>query len=179
MDSGDQPRPCQPLYGITDFDLHTIETKRLRYESGERGLLREAMTRALSRNRGLSAIRRASTDLLAPFDPENTAWAELRGQVGMLPEPLAAFLSSNGARESERGLTGLTIACGCCLTRGALRLATRDELPTNDNSSFRERDLLANLQHSIPTGPLHGRADELATDVAFAEVLFIHGVENF
>jgi NAD-dependent SIR2 family protein deacetylase len=27
-------------YAITDFDLHTIETKRLRYDSGDRGLLR-------------------------------------------------------------------------------------------------------------------------------------------
>jgi NAD-dependent SIR2 family protein deacetylase len=78
-------------YGISDFDLHTIETKRLRYESGERGLLREALTRALSRNRGLSAIRRASTDLLAPSDAENTAWAELRGQVGMLVGTVSGF----------------------------------------------------------------------------------------
>jgi|SRR5581483_5728932 len=71
-------------YGITDFDLHTIETKRLRYDSGERGLLREALTRAISRNRALSVVRRGRMDLLAPCDPKNVVWTELRKQVGVL-----------------------------------------------------------------------------------------------
>jgi hypothetical protein len=71
-------------YGITDFDLHTIETKRLRYESGERGLLRDALTRAIVRHRGLKAIRRGSTDLLAPSDSQDIAWENLRRQVGVL-----------------------------------------------------------------------------------------------
>lgn len=71
-------------YGITDFDLHTIETKRLRYESGERGLLREALTRAISRSRGLRFIRSRTTDLLLPFDPQDPMWADLRQQVGVL-----------------------------------------------------------------------------------------------
>ena len=31
-------RAAFEAHGITDFDLHTIETKRLRYDSGERGL---------------------------------------------------------------------------------------------------------------------------------------------
>ena len=48
-------------YGITDFDLHTIETKRLRYDSGERGLLRSALTQAITRQLGLMAIRRGTT----------------------------------------------------------------------------------------------------------------------
>ena len=59
-------RTAFEAHGITDFDLHTIETKRLRYESGERGLLREALARAIVRQRGLDLIRRRSTDLLAP-----------------------------------------------------------------------------------------------------------------
>jgi hypothetical protein len=71
-------------YAITDFDLHTIEIRRLRYDSGERGLLREALTRAIARHRGLSSIRRRSTDLLMPSDPQNGIWAELRAQVGAL-----------------------------------------------------------------------------------------------
>jgi NAD-dependent SIR2 family protein deacetylase len=71
-------------YGITDFDLHTIEVRRLRYDSGERGLLREALTRAIARNRGLNLIRRGSTDLLAPSDPRDGIWAELRAQVATL-----------------------------------------------------------------------------------------------
>lgn len=71
-------------YNITDFDLHTIEIKRLRYESGERGLLREALTHAITKHRGLRFIRRGGTDLLAPCDPQNGIWAELRAQVGSL-----------------------------------------------------------------------------------------------
>lgn len=71
-------------HSITDFDLHTIEIKRLRYESGERGLLREALTRALTRHRGLRFIRRVNTDLLIPSDPQNTMWAHLKEQVGSL-----------------------------------------------------------------------------------------------
>jgi hypothetical protein len=45
-------------HGITDFVLHTIEPRRMRYDSGERGLLRAALTRAIARHRGLNAIRR-------------------------------------------------------------------------------------------------------------------------
>jgi hypothetical protein len=72
-------------YGITDFDLHTLETKRLRYESGERGLLRDALTRAIARQRGLDHhLRRRSTDLLAPADPREPPWAPLRRLVGSL-----------------------------------------------------------------------------------------------
>jgi hypothetical protein len=71
-------------YGVTDFDLHTIETKRLRYESGERGLLRAALTRAIVRHRGLNAVRHGATDLLIPSDPMHTAFAGLRTQVGVL-----------------------------------------------------------------------------------------------
>ena len=71
-------------YGITDFDLHTIETKRLRYDSGERGLLREALTRAISRHRGLRFIRSRTTDLLLPSGPQDAMWADLRQQVGVL-----------------------------------------------------------------------------------------------
>ncbi len=69
-------------YGITVFDLHTIDPKRLRYESGERGLLRAALTRAIERHRGLDAIRRRSTDLLAPSDPNDVEWMPLKSLVG-------------------------------------------------------------------------------------------------
>jgi hypothetical protein len=54
-------------YGITDFDLHTIESKRLRYESGERGLLRSALTRSITRHQGLSAIRARSSPRKGPL----------------------------------------------------------------------------------------------------------------
>ena len=45
---GDVRAAFEP-YDIADFELHTIETRRLRYDSGERGLLREALARALMR----------------------------------------------------------------------------------------------------------------------------------
>jgi hypothetical protein len=77
-------RSAFDAYGITDFDLHTIETKRLRYESGERGLLQEALTLAILRNRELNGIRRASVNLLFPTNPQDKMFVELRNQVGVL-----------------------------------------------------------------------------------------------
>lgn len=71
-------------YNITDFDLHTIEIKRLRYESGERGLLRDALTRALVRHHSLDVLHRRSTDLFAPTNPQDEAWAPLRRLVGTI-----------------------------------------------------------------------------------------------
>ncbi len=78
-------------YGITDFDLHTIEIRRLRYDSAERGLLRQALTRAIMRHRGLSFIRRGDSDLLVPSDPGNALWTELRKQVGTLTGTIRDF----------------------------------------------------------------------------------------
>jgi hypothetical protein len=71
-------------YNITDFDLHTIDNKRLRYDSGERGLLRSALTCAIGRHFRLDTIRRRSTDLLAPSDPMERVWAPLKQIVGTL-----------------------------------------------------------------------------------------------
>lgn len=71
-------------HGITDFDLHAIEPRRLRYESGERGLLRDALTRSIAGSRGLDVLRRRSTDLLTPADPTAAEWAPLQKQVGAL-----------------------------------------------------------------------------------------------
>ena len=71
-------------YRITDFDIHTLEVKRQRYESSERGLLRKALTQALMRQRNLDAIRRGSTDQLAPAEPKEDSWIPLRDLVGTL-----------------------------------------------------------------------------------------------
>lgn len=71
-------------FTITDFSLHTIESRRLRYDSAERGLLRAALTRALARERALNAIRKRNSDLLAPVDPQNAKWAPLRRIVGTI-----------------------------------------------------------------------------------------------
>lgn len=77
-------RAAFTFHEITDFGLHDIETRRLRYDSGERGLLRDALTRALVRTHNLDLTRRRSTDLLAPANPEDIVWAPLRDQVGTL-----------------------------------------------------------------------------------------------
>ncbi len=78
-------------HGITEFDLHTIETKRLRYDSGERGLMREALTRAICRERKLKSIRRSSSDLLMPVDVQEETWEALRGLVGKLSGTVLDF----------------------------------------------------------------------------------------
>jgi hypothetical protein len=71
-------------YGITDFDLHPIELRRLRYDSHERGLLREAMSTALARTHSLILERRRSSDLLAPADVTEVRWQQLKALVGQL-----------------------------------------------------------------------------------------------
>jgi len=71
-------------YLITDFSLYTLESSRLRNESGERGLLGEGLTRALSRNCGLDTIRRGRSRFLAPIDPRDRIWSPLRRLVGEL-----------------------------------------------------------------------------------------------
>jgi NAD-dependent SIR2 family protein deacetylase len=65
-------------YDITDFGLHTIDTKRLRYESGERGLLCDALVHALGRQRGLDANRKRQ---LVPSNEQDEVWKPLRRLV--------------------------------------------------------------------------------------------------
>jgi len=69
-------------FGITQFDLHTIEIKRLRYDSGERGLLRDALVTAITRQRHMRVVRRRND--LAPADPEEAMWKALQRLVGTL-----------------------------------------------------------------------------------------------
>ncbi|MEW5744419.1 MAG: SIR2 family protein [Nitrospirota bacterium] len=78
-------------YRITEFDLYTIAIKRLRYDSGERGLLRSALTRAIGRHHRLDVIRRRSTDLLAPSNPKESTWAPLSRLVGPLSGSIKGF----------------------------------------------------------------------------------------
>jgi hypothetical protein len=71
-------------FGISTFDLHAIETKRLRYDSGERGLLREALSTALAREHVLALSRHRTRDLLTPANPDADQWRALRGLAGEL-----------------------------------------------------------------------------------------------
>lgn len=71
-------------FSISDFDLHTIEIRRLRYDSQERGLLGHALSRAISREKGMSLRRRRGKDLLAPLNPSSSDFAILKQIVGTL-----------------------------------------------------------------------------------------------
>lgn len=71
-------------FGIESFDIYALDQRRQRYDSTERGLLREAQTSALERQCGLAAIRRRHSDLLAPRDPMHADWSRLREIVGTL-----------------------------------------------------------------------------------------------
>ena len=71
-------------HSISEFDLHTIDIRRLQYDSGERGLLRDALARAICRAARLDHIRRRSFDLLAPSDCGAGHWSGLRQLVGRL-----------------------------------------------------------------------------------------------
>jgi hypothetical protein len=71
-------------FEIAEFDLHAIEARRLRYDSGERGLLREAMSRALARENHLHVTRRRNADLLTPIKPDDAGWEPLKKLVGRL-----------------------------------------------------------------------------------------------
>ncbi len=68
-------------YEIEDFDLHSFYRGRLRYESMDRGLLGDALRRAICRRHGLKLVTR---DRVAPTDPNATPWASLRPTVGQL-----------------------------------------------------------------------------------------------
>lgn len=71
-------------FGITEFDLHTIEQKRMRNDTGERGLLNDALTRAITRQRGLKLVRKGSSNLLAPTDQKDSMWSALRKLTGSI-----------------------------------------------------------------------------------------------
>ncbi len=84
-------RAAFDAYGITDFDLHSIDVKRLRNDSGERGLLRDALSRAIARSRALDLRRRRNSDLFAPLDAQNAVWARLRALVGSVSGSVTGF----------------------------------------------------------------------------------------
>ena len=71
-------------YDITSFDAHTFDIKRQRYETSERGLLREGLTRALTRQRNMEVIRRRNMDLLVPANLEDNSWKPLKKLVGSI-----------------------------------------------------------------------------------------------
>lgn len=69
-------------FGISEFDIATFETRRMRYDSQERGLIRDALVAALSRAKGLDSYRRRNGDLLAPRDVADAMWKPLAAITG-------------------------------------------------------------------------------------------------
>lgn len=55
-------------FGITEYDVHAIEVRRLRYESAELGLLYDALGRAIKRERPVTGTRSAGHYVIA-VDP--------------------------------------------------------------------------------------------------------------
>ena len=80
-DDRDVRTTFQPHH-IQEFDLHTLEHRRQRYESAERNLLRIAMARALVHRGHLVAFSRRGEELLFPESPNDAMWAPLREIVG-------------------------------------------------------------------------------------------------
>jgi NAD-dependent SIR2 family protein deacetylase len=74
---------------ISDFSLHSIEERRLRYNSAERGLLMDVLARALCRERGLESARRRRRFVLWPAEPDSQQWNPLRQMLGGLSGSLS------------------------------------------------------------------------------------------
>ncbi len=75
-------------FGIDRFDLHTFSANRLTFDSTERGLLRDALTRALEHDRGLTVFRWSFMHLLTPADPDDARWSSLKQVVAKLSGPV-------------------------------------------------------------------------------------------
>lgn len=58
-------------FEITDFDLHTIEGGRLRYETAEMGLINDALSKALERELPISILRRRGEHLALAVEAES------------------------------------------------------------------------------------------------------------
>ena len=62
---------------------------------------------------------------------------------------------------------------------GAFGLAACDHLTANDDSSFGEANLFANLGHLVPARLLYGGNDVLSADVALCERFFHYELSAF
>ena len=82
--SDSEVRKAFEPFGISDFDVHTLDPARQRYDSTERGLIRRALTTAIESHLNLTATRRRREDLLVPSDPTEQTWRPLGKLVGTL-----------------------------------------------------------------------------------------------
>jgi NAD-dependent SIR2 family protein deacetylase len=84
--SDTQIRKAFGSFNIRDWDVHAIESNRLRYESQEHGLLHDAVSQALARERPVISKRRRSSHLIVvdPSQEDDESLAKLREAVGQL-----------------------------------------------------------------------------------------------
>lgn len=82
-------------YKVSEFDLHSIDVARLRFDSAERGLLRAAMTRAIARHYGMNIVHRRRKDLLFPKAHHDLKWDPLKRIIGSLKGTLPGKPSVN------------------------------------------------------------------------------------
>ena len=99
-------------YDIRDFDIHSLDPKRQRYDSTERGLMREALTAAIERNLALDAIRRRRFDLLIPRNPDGQEWMPLKRLVGSIHGTVSNHPELRWHEGVEIRLGGQVINCG-------------------------------------------------------------------
>ena len=76
-------------YDIQDFGIHSFDPQRQRNDSTERGLLTDALTRAVEQQLFLKTIHRGRRSLLVPNNPEEQRWSSLKSIVGSLEGTLS------------------------------------------------------------------------------------------
>ena len=69
---------------IEAFDTYPLHPDRQRFDSTERGLLKEALTRSLINQGDMVATKHGRTDLLAPRDAMDPRWSDLKQLGGAL-----------------------------------------------------------------------------------------------
>lgn len=79
----EQVRTAFEKHNLREFSLHSIETKRLRYESAEHGLLYDALMRSLARERSIIVERRRRNRFVTidPGQTSNEAYGKLKSVV--------------------------------------------------------------------------------------------------
>jgi len=80
----DEIRRVLAPFGIKAVDVHALDERRFWKDTMERGLLRDALARALAQTHDLTVNRRRNEVLLAPRDPDDKRWAPLQAIVGRL-----------------------------------------------------------------------------------------------
>jgi NAD-dependent SIR2 family protein deacetylase len=88
-------------FKIAEFDLASFENRRLQYDSGERGLLRDALVAALCNAKSLRASRRRNEDLLCPNDPAASQWDGLR----RIASPIMGTLRNHSEVRWQEGVS--------------------------------------------------------------------------